>query len=188
MVSLRQLFKLWLLLAVAVSLTACSATPIIQDYSSQTQFENHQTYQWLPSHTAETTLYNNQPFLAKRIEQAIVKNLTQRGSLIVRQQPQAYISYGYEVFRTETLEPRTTLGLGWGFRHFGFRTAFPIDYETQVYKEALWSVNIYDQNQKLIWQGKTQRSVKQFSKPQEAEAYTQEVIDSILNEFPPQQS
>lgn len=185
MLSFSKILKTLLLTGAIASLAACSSNPVVQDYSSQTQFSEYQTYQWLPPHSKNSSALKNQPFIGQRIEQAIIKNLTQRGALMVRQQPQAFISYGYQVSRTESIEPRTTLGLGWGFRHFGFRTAFPIDYETQVYEDAEWSVNIYDQNKSLIWQGKTNRSVQQFSSPKEAEAYTQEVIDQILAQFPP---
>lgn len=177
-----KLLMVWFALLV---LSGCTSNPVIQDYASQTQFSNYQTYQWLTSSESTHKTLQRQPFIKQRIEQAIIKNLTQRGALIVRQQPQAYISYGYEIFRTETLEPRTTLGLGWGYRHFGFRTAFPLDYETQVYEEVEWSVNIYDANKKLIWQGKTLKPLKSFKNPLEAEAYTQEIINAILNSFPP---
>ena len=95
------------------------------------------------------------------------------------------MDFSYRITRTETLEPRSTIGLGWGARHFGFRTMFPIDYETHVYETANWAINIYDENQKLIWQGKTSRPVARFADPKEAELYTQTVVDEILNNFPP---
>jgi len=180
---LKTILKPFLLLAFVISVSACSTHPVVQDYSSKTQFTNYQTYQWLPQKSS--TLASAQPFIAKRIEQAIINNLHAKGAMIVREQPQAYISYDYRIHRTETLEPSTTVGVGFGSRHFGFGSMFPIEYETRVYEDAEWIVDIYDQNKQLIWRGKTIRPLETFNTPAEAEQHTQNIIDSILNQFPP---
>lgn len=174
----------------AILLSGCSSTPVTQDYSTKTPLVNYQTYQWLPANKSKllgssSHIKANQPFVAKRIEQAILNNLHKRGALIVRQQPQAYIDYGYSITRTEVLEPSTTVGLGWGSRHFGFRGMFPVDYETQVYEDVTWRVDIYNANQELVWRGQTVKPLQSFSNPQQAEVYTQQVIDAILNQYPP---
>lgn len=182
---LSKNFKALFLLTIITVMASCTSTAVIQDYSSQTQFTEYKTYQWLPSHTSKAKLPQDQSFTKQRIEQAIIKHLTNRGALVVRNQAEAYISYGYQLITTETIEPRTTIGLGWGVRHFGLSTQFPIDYEKNVYKDIEWSVNIYNARQKLIWQGKVTKPLKQFENPAEAEVYTQEVIDSILQKFPP---
>ena len=164
---LKTLFKPFLLLVFTFSLSACSTNPVLQDYSSKTQFTNYQSYQWLEQ--KPNALASTQPFVAKRIEQAIINNLHAKGAMIVREQPQAYISYDYRIHRTETLEPSTTIGMGFGSRHFGFGGMFPIEYETRVYEDAEWIVDIYNQNKQLIWRGKTIQPLETFSVPAEAE-------------------
>ncbi len=180
----NMILKVVLPILFAIGLSACSSNPVIQDYSSQTTFSNYQTYQWLPEGPS-TRIQTIQPFEAKRIEQAIINSLHKKGALIVRDQPQAYISYNYQIHRTETLEPSTSVGVGFGSRHFGFGGMFPVDYETRIYEDAIWTINIYDNEKHLIWQGRTSRPLETFASPQESEAYTQQVIDAILDQFPP---
>ena len=179
--SLFSSFKILSVFSMLLLLSACSTIDVKQDYASNTQFQQYQSYQWLDVNKSKTL----EPFFNERFQQAILNNLHQRGAIMVRENPQAYISYDYVLRRTETLEPVATVGLGFGVRHFGFRSYFPMEYETRIYEYLDWKVNIYDRNQKLIWQGSTTTPRMVFDNPQEAEAYTQKVVDSIMNQFPP---
>ncbi|WP_040726820.1 DUF4136 domain-containing protein [Thiomicrorhabdus sp. Kp2] len=184
--------KLKQLIFIAVSVTllsACSSIPVTQDYSNRSALVNHQTYQWLPSSMQTSPsaqqLKSSQPFITQRIEKAIMNNLHQRGALMVREAPQAYVSYHYSVSETQVVTPNTTIGFGWHSRNIGFGSRFPMDYDTETYRDAKWAIDIYDANGKLIWRGETTRPVESFSTPQESEAYTQKVVDAIMQQYPP---
>jgi len=176
-------------------ISGCSSIPVTQDYAANNvnnpnnPLKNYSTYQWLPNTLSTQSnaheLKRLQPFVAQRIENAIMKNLHARGAMLVRYSPEAYISYGYSVKQTQTLEPSTTLGFGFGTGNIGFGTRIPADYETHVDEDATWTVDIYDTSRQLIWRGQAKKSVQNFTKPQEAQAYTQQVIDAILKQYPP---
>lgn len=182
--------KLLLTSTLIAGLAGCTNIPVNQDYSGEQPLTNYATYQWLnteqfPTETSSQQLKKQQPFMAKRIETAILKNLHTRDALIVRNQPQAYIDYSYTVNRTEELEPSTTVGVGIGSGNVGFRGIFPIAYEKRVYENAVWKVYIYNAKQQLIWHGSAEKPVKKFKTPTEAQAYTQSIIDAIMAQYPP---
>lgn len=185
----KYLFKTFGLIAVTALLGACSSIPVSQDYSANSRLVNHSTYQWLPNSLSQTSnaqdLKRMQPFIAQRIEKAIMNNLHARGAMLVRYSPQAYISYGYRIQRTQSLEPSTTIGFGFGSGNVGFGTSIPIDYETQIYEDAIWTVDIYDSKRQLVWRGEAKKPVQSFSKPADAQRHTQQVIDAIMKQYPP---
>jgi hypothetical protein len=181
----KKLIYLFLMIGTFALLSACSHhTPVKQDYSSKTKFVEYKHYNWLANERT-AKLKSQHPFVAERIEAAILSKLHSQGNMIVRDKPEAYIGYDYVVRRTESLEPTTTFGWGFGGRHYGFRGMFPIEYETKVYEEVEWIVDIYDSNQKLVWRGSVMKPLQEFSAPKDAEAYTEEVIIEIMDKYPP---
>ncbi|GAB6071424.1 DUF4136 domain-containing protein [Thiomicrorhabdus hydrogeniphila] len=172
-------------------LTACSGIPVSQDFTDRNDLTNYQTYQWLPanmqSEPKAQQLKTQKPFIAQRIETAILNNLHKRGALIDRNQAQAYISYHYSISKTQVVTPSTSVGFGWFGRNVGIGTRVPLGYDTDIYYDVKWQVDIYNANGKLIWTGESIRPLKEFETPEEAQTYTQEVIDAIMAQYPPKQ-
>jgi len=184
-----SIFKLTFIALLVSFLTACSGIPVNQDYTDRSALINFQTYQWLP---ANMQMANNsqevkskEPFIAQRIEKAIINNLHKRGAFIDRDQPQAYISYHYSVNKTQVVTPTTSIGFGWYGRNIGLGTRVPLGYDTDTYYDVKWEVGIYNLNGQLIWRGETERPQQIFDNPEQAKTYTQEVIDAIMNQYPP---
>jgi len=181
-----QLFFVGVLLSL---LTACSGIPVTQDFTDRSDLTNYQTYQWLPasmqSEPKAQQLKTQKPFIAQRIETAILNNLHKRGALIDRDQAQAYISYHYSMSKTQVVTPSSSVGFGWFGRNVGIGTRVPLGYDTDTYYDVKWQVDIYNPNGKLIWTGESIRPLKEFKNPEEAQAYTQEVIDAIMAQYPP---
>lgn len=184
-----QRLSISLLIPIFLLLSACSSIPVTQDYSSQTTLTNHATYQWLPPRMQKQpgaeALKQQHPFIAQRIEKAIVNNLLQRNALIVRHKPDAYISYNYSVTQSQVTRPSSNIWFGFQSRHIGLGSEYPLDYTTETYEEAKWTIDIYNQTGDLIWRGSAQRPVEKFSSPIEADNYTQQTIDAILKQYPP---
>ena len=170
-------------------LSACSTIPVSQDYASRATLSNFKTYQWLPASMQTSPsaqqLKQKQPFIAQRIEKAIMNNLHNRGALMVSQMPQAYVSYHYSEKETQVVTPSTTIGFGWHSRNIGFGSRFPMDYDTETYREAKWVVDIHSVSGQLIWRGESTRPVETFNNPQSAQAHTQRIIDAIMQQYPP---
>lgn len=186
--SLSALKKIAIIGVLTSLLSACNSIPVTQDYSNRSALVNHQTYQWLPasmqSQPTAQQLKKEQPFVAQRIEKAIMNNLHSRGALMVREAPQAYVSYHYSVNETKVVTPSTTIGFGWHSRNIGFGSRFPMDYDTETYRDVKWAVDIYNNQGQLIWRGESTRALQRFNDPKEAQAYTQNVIDAIMQQYP----
>ena len=181
--------KLLFIAVITSLLTACSGIPVTQDYTDRSALTNYQTYQWLPASMQiagnAQQLKSKEPFIAQRIEKAIINNLHKRGALIDRDQPQAYISYNYSVSKTQVVTPSSSVGFGWYGRNIGLGTRVPLGYDTDTYYDVKWEVGIYNTHGQLIWRGETVRPQENFDTPEQAQAYTQEVIDAIMNQYPP---
>jgi len=182
--NIHRLGKLFIVVFLVSLFSACSTTEVKQDYSSSTQFIKYQHYSWLADANA-LKVESDYPFVAKRIKSAILKTLHGQDAMIVRDRPQAYISFDYLVTRTEKLEPSTTVGIGWGGPHWGFKGMIPVEYETTIDEKTEWVVRIFNRQKQLIWQGNTTSPFTQFNNPKEAEAFTDSIIQQIMAQYPP---
>lgn len=182
-------FSIVVLTLVLASLSGCSGIPVSQDYQATPALKNYATYQWLPvnmqTEPTSDSLKKTHPFIAQRIEKAIQENLHNRRAIFVRQAPEAYVTYHYSVTQIQTVTPSSTIGFGFGSRHLGFGSHFPMDYSTEIYEEAKWGIDIHNAAGELIWRGESVGAVENFASPQEAEKRTQAIVDAILSQYPP---
>ena len=171
-------------------LSGCSRIYVSQDYDVSTPLKVHATYQWLPSSMQKQPSIDEvsatYPFVAKRIQKAILNHLIPRASVFVKKAPEAYISYHYSVIENRRMEPSTTVGFGWQSRHFGFWNAFPVNYTEVVTREASWTIDVHSTTGELIWRGQSTGAEPVFETAQETLKHTQTIIDAILNQYPPQ--
>lgn len=170
-------------------LSGCSQIPVTQDYDSRQSLKWFATVQWLPesmqTENGMATLQQQEPFVAKRIERAIRNHVIERDALFVSQNPEAYISYQYQVTENRTVEPSTTIHFGWGYRHIGIGSHIPMDHREVVTRQARWLIDIFDVAGKPIWRGESVRAVDGERTVEELEQEAQQVVDAILAQYPP---
>ena len=183
-VTLALLYSVFLMF-----MTGCSSIKVSQDYSAVTPLKNYATYQWLPSNTTDldsiAAVKERFPFPAQRMEKSFLNHLIHRDAIFVNRSAEAFISYNYELIESRSMEPSTMVSFGWGSRHFGFRNQMPLDYREVVTQEVIWTIDIYNANQKLIWRGQSRELVDSTQSVAESEKHTQMVVDKILNQYPP---
>jgi len=167
------LVSLWTFLGVRVG----------QDYDVQTVFSHYRSFGFsdAPQVKAGSSVLDN-PFLRKRIRQAIENALVEKGyHKSSGGTPDFWVDYHWATV------PRVEVdyaGDGW----FGHRYPGDSAFETTVqqYDEGTVTIDFINaQSKKLFWRGTGTRRVNKALRPQKSAEYTQKWVDNILKQYPP---
>ena len=72
--------RLTLVSSLALAMTACSTVEYSADYDRQARFSGHETYGWLlPTTEEQAALERVNPFLERRLQRAVERELSDRG-------------------------------------------------------------------------------------------------------------
>lgn len=174
---------------LSLSLIGCSSVPVNQDYDTSYDFSKIRSVEWLPA-TRQTepkasTFEQQNPLIAKRIQNAITEQLQLKG-IATRQSglADAFVTYHYSTKRVLQADPvSTSFGFGMYSRHSGvmFRTS-PDIYE---YEEGRLVIDIIGRNNQLLWRGISPSRLVEQATPAETTARVNEVVASILAQYPP---
>ena len=170
----------WILL---VSLWTFLGIRVGQDYDVQTVFSRYRSFGFSDASQVKTgsSVLDN-PFLRKRIRQAIANTLVEKGYHKSSEgSPDFWVDYHWATV------PRVEVdysGDGW----FGHRYPGDSAFETTVqqYDEGTVTIDFIDaQSKKLFWRGTGTRRVDKSSSVRKSVEYTQKWIDNILKQYPP---
>lgn len=177
-------------ITMLLSLSGCSTIQVSQDYDQQASFSNLHSYQWLPADMQTkpkaSDFQKNNPLIAKRIETALVHELSLKGQSIVPKDADAYITYHISSAQKIRSSPVTTsIGFGTGGRGiytgFGFQTGSDI----QQYEEGQLVIDILSLKGKLLWRGTSSTPLEEHSTPEETTKLINEVIKKLMAQYPP---
>lgn len=170
-------------------LTGCSSIQVSQDYDKTADFKALQTVQWLEEadqvEPKAATFSSQNPLIAKRITQAIAKELSTKGMTFVDENPTGYVTYHIEtITKPRSNQVTTTFGFGshGSFGGFGFQTHPDGDY----YDEGKLVIDLFNDQKKMIWRGISTRYVEQHTAPEEMTKTIQEVVKKLLEQYPPE--
>lgn len=167
------LVSLWTFLGVRVG----------QDYDVQTVFSRYKSFDFseAPQPDAGPSVLDN-PFLKKRIRQAIENTLVEKGY----QKPSGGVPDFWVDFHWATV-PRVAVdyaGDGWLGHRYPGDSAF--ETTVQQYDEGTVTIDFIDApSKKLFWRGTGTRRVDKSSSVRKSVEYTQKWVDNILKQFPP---
>ena len=171
-------------LVLCVLLAACSRLQVSSDWDPGVDFSAFKSYVMLQNDN--TTV---RPFVAQRIQDAVVAELNARGYVKVDNEEQADMAVGWEV----ATEDRTTYhtvhsGFGThGMRHS--RTQWGVSTGTsrttqQTYTVGTLLVAVFEMtNKELVWEGTATGNVSSSSGQDEAKINS--AVQGILRDFPP---
>ncbi len=177
-----------LALLTVLLLTAC-ANPVSLDYDRNENFANYRTFSLLPvdKHRKGDVQVDN-PLLAKRIDNAVIAELTSRGYKLVDSNPDFYVTYHLAVkTEIETRGSSVSIGVGtYGYRGgIGMAYGYP-GYEVYSYDKGILTLDILTgKEKKLVWRGSTSRIVNEGATPESTDKVIKEVVLEILDNFPP---
>ncbi len=179
-----------ILLFVALTgllLSSCAGVQVSQDYDTGYVFDNNKSYAWNTTIPYEDgDLLQSDELLAERFTKAIETTLAQRG-FIQAAQPTYLISCTYTV--TSRLESDAfDTGFGFGFGRYGRYGGIGMSTGSSVrqYDQGTLVINFHSAaSGHLVWRGTGTREVFQHSNPDEITRNVNEMVESVLAQFPP---
>jgi hypothetical protein len=185
----RVNLKTWWALAPAIWLAAC-ASSVNVDYDRKFSFSSIKTYKVADkaaNQSGDTQLDN--PFVAKRIINAIKVELNRRGYTYDKDNADARIVF--HVQKKTGLERRSTATFGYGVGPYGYYGGMGMvygypGYYIESYEEGVLTIDIVDnKNNTLVWRGSTGRRLYNGSTPEKSTQAINEIVAEILERFPP---
>lgn len=175
-------------LAVAVIVTAC-ATPANVDYRQGYDFSAVREVRIVPpERPGSGDPRVDSPLVDARIRKAIGDHLTAHGIGVVTDDPDADVAYQIGT-RTgmESYDSGLTVGVGTfhGNSAFGVGYGFPA-YDLDSYQEVVLTIDILGvPGGALLWRGSGSRRLVDGSTPESTTRLFNELVDDILDHFPP---
>ena len=181
--------RITLLVATAL-LAACSGISVTRDWDPNVDFSQFRTFAVLQEQEQPINQLTD-----RRIRGAIVADLASKGLRQVDTPAQADLAIGYLV----TTDERTTymtVHSGWVDRGFGYshvrrggRTAGTSRTTQHNYTVGTLVIAVFEMgNNDLVWEASGSRLLTQPTSPEQSEQRINDVIQRIMQDFPPTQS
>lgn len=169
--------KLLSILAFTLLLVSCGASVAV-DYDKQVDFSTYNSYNYFPTIDSGLNELDD-----GRIKQVTDSLMQQRG-FVKSETPQLYINF---YARENISSSRNTIGIGvgGGGNNVGIAVSggIPIGGKTIEQRLTLDFIDVLKDD--LVWQAVADGEMKERATPAQKEAYYIEVIQKILNKYPP---
>ena len=175
-----------LIVAALALLTACTQTPD-WDYDKSANFSNFKTFAWVEnaSLTKDTTNYQINGLMEKRVRTAVNKELSQTLGMSLVDAAQADVLVNYHASVDKELEV-DSFNVGYGNRWGHWGTGFQRDTTAREYEVGTLVIDIIDrESNQLVWRGAKEGRLKKNQSPEQREASIKETVANILSNFPP---
>mgnify|MGYP002713018664 FL=1 len=171
-----------------VLLSACTSNVVV-DYDRDTRFSAYKSYMLLPKSVESTKDKRlDSPFIDRRVVQAIQKNMAARGFTYSESSPDMKIEYQIDLkheVASDGSGVTMLIGGGSGGVGMGFGYAVPSS-DVASHEVGRITIDMKDAaNGKLLWRGSSSQRLRDPSKPEDSEAFVNEVVGEIIGEFPP---
>jgi hypothetical protein len=173
---------------VVISLLAGCGTTVNVDYDKQANFQALRTFTLMP--TPETKTGDERldsPLVDKRIRDAIVATLAQRGFRQVKANPDFAVAYQLGV-RQELDSSRAsmTVGVGGFYPHSAIGMTYGYPGYVESYERGILTIDILQgSDKKLIWRGSSGRRLYDGRTPEKSTKEVNAVVQEIFDKFPP---
>ncbi len=160
-------------------LTACSSISVNYDYDTESNFSQFKTYKWLRNKKLKTDNKLNS-IGYKRIRKAVNSELKLKGFEIKNKGNADFFVIAYADVRDKI--NITDFGYGYG-SYWGGRGG---NIFVNRYKQGTLVIDIVDSKTKqLVWRGIGSKAVGRDYSPKEKTQMVREVVNKILENFPP---
>lgn len=180
----------WILSITGCILIAfgCAGIRVSQDYSTHVPFSEFSTYDWAQSGREEKEdLKADNPLVRERIQDALEKNLADKGWRLDAASPHCKIAYHYRVeTKISTSQSGPSFGIALGGTRGGTALALGAGTEISQYDEGQVIIDMQDgKTGKLVWRGKGTFRVDSHLKPEKMTEKINLTVKKIMDQFPP---
>lgn len=183
----KNIYYLLSFFTLVLLFSGCSSVRVSQDYDTGFTFKTTGTYSWFEEklNTAEN-LQNKNELLSRRFNNSIEQALADKG-FTTSSSPDYLVSYQFSVssrIESEPFDPGVSVVYGRYGRYGG--VGVNTGNRIRQYDIGKLQIQIYDATSKqLVWQGTGTREIFQHSTPEEITKKVEEIVQSILEQFPP---
>jgi len=182
------MIKRHLFILTSTLLLAACGTTVNVDYDKQANFQALSTFTLMPSPETKTGDERlDSPLVDKRIRNAIVTMLSQRGYREVKQNPDFAVAYQLGV-RQELDSSRAsmTVGVGGFYPHSAIGMTYGYPGYVESYERGILTIDILQgSDKKLIWRGSSGRRLYDGRTPEKSTKEVNAVVQEIFDKFPP---
>lgn len=172
----------------AILVLAGCGTMVNVDYDKQANFQGLRTFVLMPTpetKTGDTRL--DSPLVDKRIRDAIVATLSQRGYQQVKDKPDFAVAYQLGL-RQEVDSSRATMTVGVGgfYPHSAIGMTYGYPGYVESYERGILTIDVLQgSDKKLMWRGSSGRRLYDGSTPEKSTKEINAVVQEIIDKFPP---
>lgn len=176
-----------ILFVICLILASCQSSKVAVDYDTQADFNQLQSYAWIPEVTEGKNQQDQDPLLTERAQQAISQQmpLQKSGSA---QNTDVWVRYSL-TSETKTEEPKTRGGIGigsaGGSTGVGISLSLPLGKDKVIKTVRLVIDFINPDDQQLMWRGTNHINIGEDT-PEEITQKVNKAVSEILARYPPQ--
>ncbi|WP_319524563.1 DUF4136 domain-containing protein [uncultured Desulfosarcina sp.] len=176
----------WIITLAVVLIAGCSGIQVSQDYDPATGFGSLQSFRWeakVQESTGDPRLDN--PLRDSRIRSAVERVLKEKGFAASEGEESAFL-VRYRDVLNKKLESAGGIGFGIGSygRHGG--VAIGTGNNLRETEDASLIIDFLDPESKaLLWRGTGTQRFKEYDDPTKASRDINQLVEKILDQFPP---
>ncbi len=168
----------------------CAGTKAYSDFDPNGRFDTYRTFGWQSSEpqasaaTAESSVQNLDPLLARRIRDTIDARLEMKGYKRLSDWKGADFAVAFSVGSREKIQVQSspTMGGGWYGARGGWYAGSTVS--ARSYTEGTLAIDIFDvQSHQAVWHG---WASKRVTASMDRAKLVDEVVSAILAKFPPE--
>ena len=182
--------KAILSLLAAISIAACGGVSYNADFDPTANFDGFNTYQWAertPTGDDDARVYND--IVDGRIKRAAERALEAKGYHKVTSNPDFVVAWHGAIDGKMSVSTiNSHYGYGWGWYGYGGMGMGTSQTYVNEWDEGTLLIDIIDaQSQNLVWRGTATAELKQSRSTEEAQRRMDEILEKLLERFPPGQ-
>lgn len=178
---------LFFVVLIAGLIAGCSSVSVQQDFDTSVDFLNLKSFAWL--HAEQPQVGDprvDNDLNDKRIRTAVNSALLAKGLQGVDRTQADFMVVYYIDYKRKLSTGSVSVGVGRG--GYGRYGSAGLSSGVSEYEQGLLTIDILDPgNEKMIWRGVGTRTISESSNPEKTVEIFNEMVDKILEKFPPEQ-
>lgn len=172
--------RAFIILLLTLSIVSCGSVKVQNDYDKTVNFETYKTYNYYKDMNTGLSELDN-----KRLISMLEEGLAQKG-ITKSENPDFLIYLKTKDYKASGQRSNVGVGLGGGNRGLGGGLSVGIPVGGQPKQMRQITFEFVDENKTgLFWQAISESQFQDKATPEEREAQLKEIVDKVLETYPP---